>query len=104
VDFHALNDHPSNVLRGLATELLNEISNEVGLDRAILEQKANGYAGSARVLTTFELAEDVTFVALDRETLEDLVETFKGNEDDSELDRYYALEELVGKLFGLEQS
>jgi hypothetical protein len=102
VDYQALNDHPSNVLRDLATDLYKEIQGEIGLDRAALEARADAFAKGATALRTYELLHGVTFVALDNDTLDALIELYRSNDEDGDLDRVHYVTETVGELLGLD--
>lgn len=86
MDYRAANDHPINVLNANAAEAFKISGPEAEYGRA--------YSTAATRLYGYELENDVTFAALDNETLRALVDAYE-NEDE------WLVKRLVGDLLGL---
>lgn len=102
MDYLAANDHPNNVLRAHSAALYHDSADAVGFDRALVENRADGYARAATFLMAHEFENDVTFVALDNETLTALVDAYKSDREDS--DRQFEVFRLVRDLLGLDDA
>ena len=106
IDLHSVKDHPATVVENL---------NTTGPRPGVWTNAKTQLLSAAADLRTYEMHHDVTFAALDNDTLEAIREVYDREPDLAgmsgefhedltrvELERLYELESLVSDLLGLE--